>query len=257
MTSIEMAIPIPERPSYGAIELKEFIRKNTWKAFFITLATILLLFLLYWFFTKPKPTFARIRRGTTKIEMLKATQEVEDQQESAASTPPDAILEMATAQKAGTPIPVQDVDIKIEFADVSKMIESAGRDTGQITQKFEDIKLNFDDKKTKFEGPVEKEEALMEFESVENDVVVDLGGIQKKVVYPEMARQAGIEGRVVVRVLITKDGKPTKPDVTYSDSDMLNKAAVDAIMKSSYQPALQNKVAVNRWIQIPVVFKLK
>jgi protein TonB len=81
--------------------------------------------------------------------------------------------------------------------------------------------------------------------------------LQKSIEYPEMARKAGIEGQVIVRVLVGKDGKPKKAVVQYTDSKMLDKAAVKAVMKQVFTPAIQNGRAITCWVSIPIKFKLR
>ena len=72
-----------------------------------------------------------------------------------------------------------------------------------------------------------------------------------------MARKAGIEGKVIVRVLVGKDGKPMKSVVQNSDSQMLDQAAKDAVMKSVFTPAIQNGQPITCWVSIPITFKLR
>ncbi len=80
---------------------------------------------------------------------------------------------------------------------------------------------------------------------------------QVKPVYPEIARKAGLEGRVVVRVLIDKDGKPKKVQVLKSSGiESFEEAAVEAVMQSSYSPAIQNGRPVKCWMTIPIKFSL-
>jgi protein TonB len=86
-----------------------------------------------------------------------------------------------------------------------------------------------------------------------------LGDLQRRVVYPEMARRAGVEGRVSVKVLIGKDGRP-KPGRTIIEetaSELLNPAAVKAIMAQVFPPATQNGQPVEVWVVIPIVFRLR
>jgi TonB family protein len=56
-------------------------------------------------------------------------------------------------------------------------------------------------------------------------------------VYPEIARQSGIEGTVSMRVLINKEGGVEKVDVL-SGEQALQSAAVDAVRRWRYQPYL-------------------
>lgn len=75
--------------------------------------------------------------------------------------------------------------------------------------------------------------------------------------YPEIARQAGIEGMVVVQVVIRPDGTPADPIIARSGGDVLNEAAVRAVMKLTFEPGRQRGKAVAVRLAIPIRFRLK
>ena len=77
------------------------------------------------------------------------------------------------------------------------------------------------------------------------------------VVYPEKAREAGIQGTVYVKAAIDKKGVIRKVSVVRSVDPLLNKAAMDAIRKTAFMPATQNGYPVNMTITIPIAFKLE
>ncbi|MCF7797632.1 MAG: energy transducer TonB [Candidatus Marinimicrobia bacterium] len=82
--------------------------------------------------------------------------------------------------------------------------------------------------------------------------------IQKNVVYPEIAREAGIEGTVIVQAQIGKDGTVRATKILKGiPKTGLDEAAVDAIMRTTWKPAYQRDKPVTVWISIPVVFRLK
>jgi TonB family protein len=74
-------------------------------------------------------------------------------------------------------------------------------------------------------------------------------------VYPEMARQAEVEGTVQVRLLVGKDGK-VKDAIVTQGVTMLNDAAIEAAKKAIFKPALQQKRPVEVWVQVPMRFTL-
>jgi protein TonB len=260
MTS-EGIMKIPQRASYGAIELKEFIRKNTYKAFLITISLFLLLFLLYWIYGKATAVDpnAALTAPISKISLTAPTQQ-SDQIEDAPPPPPtEAVVDIATAAKAGTPVPVPDADIKEElkeFADVDDLTKSLSKEKGDIVDFDQVQEIDLGEKKLDV-GKIEDEPGIDDFIPVEKEPVVDLLALQKSIVYPEMARKAGIEGQVIVRVLVGKDGKPKKSVVQYTDSKMLDKAAKAAVMKQIFTPAIQNGRAITCWVSIPIKFKLR
>ena len=78
--------------------------------------------------------------------------------------------------------------------------------------------------------------------------------------YPEMARIAGIEGRVFVRVLISEDGRAMKANVVKripSDGTMFDQEAIRIAMETKYTPGIQNGRKVRVWMTIPVRFTLR
>lgn len=84
------------------------------------------------------------------------------------------------------------------------------------------------------------------------------GAIQKAVVYPEIAREAGIEGTVIVQATIGKDGKVKETIILKGiPKTGLDEAAMAAIKKIKWKPAYQRDKPVTVRISVPVVFRLK
>ena len=110
--------------------------------------------------------------------------------------------------------------------------------------------------------PAEEEE--VEEVSDEIFVVVEqmpemIGGFEallKDLEYPMLARQAGLEGMVVIIVLIDETGKPVRTRVAKSVNDVLDKAAEEAVMKQRFKPGRQRNRAVRVEMAIPVRFQL-
>ena len=76
--------------------------------------------------------------------------------------------------------------------------------------------------------------------------------------YPLLARNQGIEGRVVVNVLISVQGTVKTIGVGQSSgSRLLDRAAVQAVKKWRFHPVLHNGKAIPSSESVPIVFKLK
>lgn len=89
---------------------------------------------------------------------------------------------------------------------------------------------------------------------------IPVGGwssIMANVIYPEIAREAGIDGRVTIKALIGADGIVEEAFV-YSGVPRsgLNDAALAAVMMTPFEPAYQRDKPVRVWINIPIHFKL-
>lgn len=79
-----------------------------------------------------------------------------------------------------------------------------------------------------------------------------------KPVYPELAREAGAEGTVLVEVTVDRTGRVTEARVVGSDTVIaLEKAAVDAAMKYLFSPALQRNVPVTVRTVLTFEFRLR
>ncbi|HVZ38280.1 MAG TPA: energy transducer TonB [Candidatus Kapabacteria bacterium] len=84
----------------------------------------------------------------------------------------------------------------------------------------------------------------------------DEAALRRAIVYPESAQRMGIEGTVIIRVLIDRHGRAVKTLIDQSVRPDLDRAAADAVLKVVYTPAIQNGNPVPVWIQVPVVFRL-
>jgi protein TonB len=74
--------------------------------------------------------------------------------------------------------------------------------------------------------------------------------------YPQLAREAGVEGTVVVRALVGKDGK-VKKTILISGNPILADAAMACGRTAVFTPAMQQKKPVEVWVQLPIEFTLK
>jgi protein TonB len=73
--------------------------------------------------------------------------------------------------------------------------------------------------------------------------------------YPELAREAGVEGTVLIRVLVGEDGF-VKDQIIIQSQQMLDDAAAAAAQTAVFKPALQKDKPVAVWMVIPIEFKL-
>jgi protein TonB len=74
--------------------------------------------------------------------------------------------------------------------------------------------------------------------------------------YPQVARAAGIEGTVLVRVLVGKNGRVK--DVIFIDGPAaLRKSAEDCARTAVFRPAQVDHKPLEVWVNMPVTFKLR
>lgn len=76
--------------------------------------------------------------------------------------------------------------------------------------------------------------------------------------YPPKAIEEGIEGRVVIKVIINEEGRITDPVVERSASKELDAEALRVVKTlPNWKPARQNGKPVSVYYRIPVMFKIQ
>jgi len=111
--------------------------------------------------------------------------------------------------------------------------------------------------------PPPKEEKKVEeeptyFVAVE-EMPEPIGGIkaiQEKIVYPEIAKRAGVEGKVYILAFVDESGNVTKAQILKGIGAGCDEAALDAVLKTKFKPGKQRGKPVRVQVSIPVVFKL-
>lgn len=85
-----------------------------------------------------------------------------------------------------------------------------------------------------------------------------LSNIINFIVYPDIAREAQIEGTVIVQAYIDDIGTVSDWVIMRGIPNTgLDEAAITAVRKTLFKPAKQGDRYVGVWIAIPIVFKLK
>lgn len=97
------------------------------------------------------------------------------------------------------------------------------------------------------------------FVVVENmpELIGGLAGLQQNVRYPEMARKAGIEGRVIIQFIVNENGKVEDPRVVRGIGGGCDEEALRAVQKAEFQPGRQRGQPVRVQYSLPIVFRLQ
>jgi periplasmic protein TonB len=82
-----------------------------------------------------------------------------------------------------------------------------------------------------------------------------LQGIQHRIAYPEIAKRAGIEGKVFVRAFVDETGSVTSAEIVKGIGGGCDEAAMDAILKTKFTPGKQRGKPIKVQVTIPIVFK--
>jgi protein TonB len=76
--------------------------------------------------------------------------------------------------------------------------------------------------------------------------------------YPQLARRAGEQGRVVLRVLVNPAGKADEVEIrTSSGHPRLDESARDTVRRWRFVPATRGDEPVPAWVLIPISFRLE
>ncbi len=148
----------------------------------------------------------------------------------------------------GIPVPVPDAEInpeqtiatQTEMAEAAPVADVGDGGSGGVAVIESDIKIEDD-------GPPPDFVAFEKAPEVVKPVTPK---------YPELARRAGMEGTVFVRVWVDKEGKVRKVEIQKSDAEIFNQPAIEAAEQMVFTPAVQGGSPVSVWVAMPFKFKL-
>ncbi|MCL5029161.1 MAG: TonB family protein [Bacteroidetes bacterium] len=242
----ENTLVMGNQSEYGAFELKRLYPRNYSLGMTIAVLIHLLLIGTYIFIEsitrEDDSNIATVR--ILKYSELGPPPSLDNnvQQQLAVSAP-------AIKPNIGIPTPVPDAEAPKEQTiatqqEMNKVAAPIGEGSGGGVQITQDLKV---------EAPNDAPPDINAFVPVEKmpQVVVSVPPV-----YPDLAKRAGIEGTVYVKILVSKEGKPIKTVVIKSDSEVFNQPAIDAAMKFVFTPAIQHKAPVMVWVVVPFRFRL-
>jgi protein TonB len=155
-------------------------------------------------------------------------------------------VEVRSAPKVAMPVPVPDEEaVEETIATVEEM--ATGQTSNQLDFGFgEGDSLVIDAGDIGLPSPDE----YVAFEQAPELVSRD------DPLYPDIAREAGVEGTVLVRVLVGDDGF-VKDMIIIQSIPMLDEAAAEAAWTAVFKPALQKDRPVAVWMIMPFNFSLR
>ncbi len=75
--------------------------------------------------------------------------------------------------------------------------------------------------------------------------------------YPRLSQRAGEEGKVLMKVLVSAEGRPESVDVIKSSGfERLDKAAVTAVKQWRFEPARKGGKTLSAYVNVPLSFSL-
>ncbi len=226
---------------YGAPELKEVARKYMSRAVLVSSAAWILVYGLS-FGTN---VFLATRPHETSVIVVPYRELAAPPPLSNDAPPPQVKVATAVAPPAAAvPVPVPDAEAPPEQTIQSQQEIAAATPSVSASTGGDQIVV---------QPPTEEE--LPKFG--EYVYVEELPEAITKVApqYPDLAREANVDGTVMVQALVGKDGKVKDTRVVKS-IPMLDAAAVAAVKQWVFKPALSNNKPVAVWVAVPVKFTL-
>jgi len=89
-----------------------------------------------------------------------------------------------------------------------------------------------------------------------NPITLNLNELKLEVGYPQLARDAGIQGQVLLRVLVNEKGEYVRHEVLSEIHPILTEAIEKHIHKLRHTKAIQEAKAIEFWAYVPFNFRL-
>lgn len=129
----------------------------------------------------------------------------------------------------------------------------------------EDVEINLDaeinlDEPLDMPPPPKEEEKEEDFFVVVEQMPELIGGmaaLQNQIRYPDMARKAGIEGRVIVQFIVNENGEVENPRVIRGIGGGCDEEALRAVRQVKFRPGRQRGQPVRVQYSLPVIFRLQ
>jgi len=238
-----MNTAIVETSHAGMEEIKGVYKKNLLRALIIAVSLHLMVigsyYLVGYLAEEEEPTMiVRIMKYTDLGPPPSIT--------NTEAAPQVAVSVPVSKPSVGVPVPVPDAEVnpeqtiatQQELSDIQSPVISTGDGEGGLAIE-QDILI--DDEDPPDFVPVEHQPVPIKQVNPE---------------YPEIARRAGVEGTVWVKILVDKEGKAKKAVLMKSDNEIFNENAIKAALGWVFTPAMMNNGPVAVWAAVPFRFKL-
>lgn len=87
-------------------------------------------------------------------------------------------------------------------------------------------------------------------------VPLNMQEIKRRIGYPPVAKEAGIEGKVLLRILVDEKGNYMRHKIINSAHPLFDREIEKYISELRFTPAIQNGKPTKFWVNLPLNFKL-
>jgi protein TonB len=248
-TSMDDLVFARRNKLYGAY----FLRKRYAK--YVAVSFLVALFIIGGAMAKPLYEAYKLRGKERRLDekRVQAVMENLDQQDAPPPPPPPPPAAIQQQVKFVAPVIVDEVKEEVNLVTADDLLESSVNEAPPeeitVVQEVEQV--------------IEKEEEGVWF--VEENATFQGGDInsfsawvKERILYPAMASEAGITGKVFVQFSVNRDGKVTDVKVVRSVHPSLDNEAIRVIENSPrWTPAKQSGTAVKQNFVIPIAFQLQ
>lgn len=165
-------------------------------------------------------------------------------------------------------INITDIDPTYQKPEVPEPPKAPKLIEADLTNEIEDIELtdvslvvNANVNKV---GPPIGDKPKLDDENIIHIIVEEMpkiiGGYEslyKNLYYTEIAKRAGIEGTVVISIIVDKNGNPNEPEIVKKIGGGLDDVAMNAVKNIRFTPGIQSGKPVKVKMTIPFKFVLK
>ena len=171
------------------------------------------------------------------------------------------VLVSVAVDEAGRPVDpvvVASPDARLSEAALDAVRRAQFVGGSGVGERFEiPISFSLDPEAYDRPAPVVGSDGVYETAEVAPELIGGLRGLQERLDYPEDARQAGIQGQVVVQFVVDEGGAVRDATVLRSPDAALSAAALRAVRPSRFKPGTVGGEPVRVRFAVPVTFRLR
>jgi len=134
-----------------------------------------------------------------------------------------------------------------------------GKQSGKVTnvQVVVPVSFRIEGLENEQNAKIINENGYFERVDIMPEPIGGMTSIQEKLTYPELAKKAGVQGTVTIKVYVDKNGNVTNTELLKGIGSGCDEVAIKAIKKIKFRPAKQAGQLVNAQLVVPVNFRLE
>ncbi|MFH1194449.1 MAG: energy transducer TonB [bacterium] len=150
-----------------------------------------------------------------------------------------------------------DADVKEESIPTTEELKSANPGTKTLEGVLNGLEAELVEYEEEEDDYVEQKELpYLVAVDVMPEPVDGMSGIQRRVVYPASAKNAGVEGTVMVKAFVDEKGTVRRVELIKGIGSGCDEAALAAVRSTRFSPGRQDGEYVRVQVSIPVKFKI-